>query len=166
MSLNSRLWNSVAGFSIIAILACAGILGGYFFTPIGTEPRLIAEPYEGGMRGGITASQRNGRTPELSRSTDRMVKRPPPVAPGSQTGTGEGVVLRVDREVRLVVIRQSTLVGIKDSEGKDMPAMTNGFKVSDPHFFDHFREGETTRFTVIADGKGFTIQSIEMDDQH
>ncbi|MGE5537317.1 MAG: copper-binding protein [Gemmatimonas sp.] len=117
---------------------------------------LVPGHFQAGMKGRITVEPAPGRT-----QIGRAVDLPSRTAPSVEHGQSEGDVRRVDLANGKITIRHGPLVGIKDDEGNDMPAMTMVFAVKDRPALTALKPGDHVRFTVVRDAGGLAIQSID-----
>lgn len=83
---------------------------------------------------------------------------PPPAearTPAAAAHAAVGVVKRVDRRSGTVTLAHEPVKSL------GWPAMTMGFKVTDPSLFDKLIEGRKVEFTFTAHDRNYVLKSVK-----
>jgi uncharacterized cupredoxin-like copper-binding protein/Cu/Ag efflux protein CusF len=125
---------------------------------------LVPGHFEAGMKGGIAVASADGSVPAIGAPSTAAQDAPAqtPAALAAQIGHGVGEVRRIYKANGKISVRHGPLVGLKDSNGKDMPGMTMLFTVKDPKWLDTLRVGDAIDFTVVHDAGQLQIDSYNV----
>jgi uncharacterized cupredoxin-like copper-binding protein/Cu/Ag efflux protein CusF len=129
---------------------------------------LVPGHYEAGMKGSITVASLDGSAPVVAAAPAPTAPAPASTqtaaatpGPESLIGHGVGEVRRVYKANGKIAVRHGPLVGLKDSNGHDMPGMTMLFAVKDTKWLDTLQVGDAIDFTVVRDGGQLRIDSYK-----
>jgi uncharacterized cupredoxin-like copper-binding protein/Cu/Ag efflux protein CusF len=129
---------------------------------------LVPGHYEAGMKGSIQVASLDGSVPVVASVPVETAPTAAPIqtaaatpGPESQVGHGVGEVRKVYKGNGKIAVRHGPLVGLKDTNGKDMPGMTMLFAVKDPKWLDTLQVGDAIDFTVVRDAGQLRIDSYK-----